>query len=174
MNLKNTVLSLLLLSAVCVPAQANYFSNPRLGVNLNVGSAPSPTPEQLRAIGDSFAAPDRPYYRERNVPPPRARYSYLYDNDVVADPALTAMEGRTVFGTRGVRLGYVLAVDSTTNEVELQTRGGIAIAMPANLISNRDGRLIAPTTSLADVRDMARSQTGRTVAANVTWRARGG
>lgn len=46
-----TILSLLLLSAVCVtPASANYFSNPRLGVNLNVGSAPNPKPSDLRAI----------------------------------------------------------------------------------------------------------------------------
>jgi outer membrane protein OmpA-like peptidoglycan-associated protein len=46
-----TIVSLLLLSAVCVtPASANYFSNPRLGVNLNVGSAPNPKPSDLRAI----------------------------------------------------------------------------------------------------------------------------
>jgi outer membrane protein OmpA-like peptidoglycan-associated protein len=44
-------MSLLLLSAVCVsPASANYFSNPRLGVNLNVGSAPNPKPSDLRAL----------------------------------------------------------------------------------------------------------------------------
>jgi len=44
--MKTTLLSLLLLSAaVCVtPASANYFSNARLGVNLNVGSAPNPKP----------------------------------------------------------------------------------------------------------------------------------
>src|ERR1041385_8159171 len=48
--MKHTFLSLLLLSAaICVtPASANYFSNPRLGMNLNVGSAPNPTPAQLR------------------------------------------------------------------------------------------------------------------------------
>ncbi len=31
------------------PAAANWFSNPALGINRNVGSAPSPTPEQVRA-----------------------------------------------------------------------------------------------------------------------------
>jgi len=48
--MKHTFLSLLLLSAaICVtPASANYFANPRLGMNLNVGSAPNPTPAQLR------------------------------------------------------------------------------------------------------------------------------
>ena len=46
-NIMNkTLVSLLLLSAaVCVtPASANYFSNVRLGVNLNIGSAPNPKP----------------------------------------------------------------------------------------------------------------------------------
>ena len=49
--MKHTFLSLLLLSAaICTtPASANYFANPRLGINLNVGSAPNPTPAQLRA-----------------------------------------------------------------------------------------------------------------------------
>jgi len=44
--MKTTLISLLLLSAaVCVtPASANYFSNARLGVNLNIGSAPNPKP----------------------------------------------------------------------------------------------------------------------------------
>jgi outer membrane protein OmpA-like peptidoglycan-associated protein len=39
----------LLSAAVCVtPASANYFANPRIGMNLNVGSAPNPTPADLR------------------------------------------------------------------------------------------------------------------------------
>jgi len=48
--MKNTFRSLLLLSAViCVtPASANYFSNPAQGTNLNIGSAPNPTPGDLR------------------------------------------------------------------------------------------------------------------------------
>jgi outer membrane protein OmpA-like peptidoglycan-associated protein len=48
--MRKTILSLLLLSAaVCVtPASANYFSNPRLGMNLNIGSAPNPTPADIR------------------------------------------------------------------------------------------------------------------------------
>ena len=42
-------LSVLLLSAVCAtPTYANYFSNPYLGINLNIGSAPSPTPSDVR------------------------------------------------------------------------------------------------------------------------------
>ena len=49
-----TMASLLLLSTVCaIPASANYFFNSYWGTTLNVGSAPNPTPDQLRAIGDS-------------------------------------------------------------------------------------------------------------------------
>ena len=49
--MRNAILPLLLLSAVCAaPASANWFSNPRLGVNLNVGSAPNPKPSDLREI----------------------------------------------------------------------------------------------------------------------------
>jgi hypothetical protein len=40
----------LLLAAVAVtPASANWFSNPKLGINRCVCTAPSPTPEQVRA-----------------------------------------------------------------------------------------------------------------------------
>lgn len=31
------------------PASANWFANPALGVNLHVGTAPSPTPEDVRS-----------------------------------------------------------------------------------------------------------------------------
>src|SRR5215472_1744267 len=51
--MKKIIIPLLLASAVAVsvsPANANWFSNPRLGVNLNVGSAPNPTPTQLAQI----------------------------------------------------------------------------------------------------------------------------
>lgn len=73
--MKKAILSVLLLSAVCAsPASANYFSNPQLGVNLNVGSAPNPTPMQLRLLNESRSViaenvvPAAPAY----VPPPPA------------------------------------------------------------------------------------------------------
>jgi outer membrane protein OmpA-like peptidoglycan-associated protein len=46
------LVSLLLISAaVCVtPASANYFSNVRTGVNLNIGSAPNPKPANRPVI----------------------------------------------------------------------------------------------------------------------------
>ena len=47
--MRKFVMPLLLVSAAFVtPAYANYFSNPLTGVNLNVGSAPNPTPEDIR------------------------------------------------------------------------------------------------------------------------------
>ncbi|HYM18573.1 MAG TPA: hypothetical protein VEU06_08425 [Micropepsaceae bacterium] len=44
------ILSIVVLSAAfATPAFANYFSNPNLGMSANVGSAPNPTPADLRA-----------------------------------------------------------------------------------------------------------------------------
>ena len=62
--MKNTIRSLLLLSAViCVtPASANYFSNPAQGTNLNIGSAPNPTPADLRR-GAAVEERTAPYAR---------------------------------------------------------------------------------------------------------------
>jgi len=40
---------LLLSAAIITPASANWFSNPSLGLMRNIGSAPSPTPEQVRS-----------------------------------------------------------------------------------------------------------------------------
>ena len=46
---KKTVLAMLLVSgALITPAYANYFSNPYTGITLNIGSAPNPTPADIR------------------------------------------------------------------------------------------------------------------------------
>jgi len=43
------ILPVLLLAAVFVsPASANWFHNPAWNLNLNLGSAPSPTPNDIR------------------------------------------------------------------------------------------------------------------------------
>ena len=45
------VFPLLLMSAAAAsPADANWFHNPQTNLNRNVGTAPSPTPQDLRAI----------------------------------------------------------------------------------------------------------------------------
>ena len=42
-------LSILFLSAACgTPSFANYFHNPSTNLNFNIGSAPSPTPRDIR------------------------------------------------------------------------------------------------------------------------------
>jgi hypothetical protein len=47
--MKKFAMPLLLLSAAFVtPAYANYFANPQMGVNLNIGSAPNPRPNDIR------------------------------------------------------------------------------------------------------------------------------
>jgi len=38
----------LLMAVAATPAAANWFSDPYLGINRNIGSAPNPTPEQIR------------------------------------------------------------------------------------------------------------------------------
>ena len=76
--MKKAILSVLLLSAVCAsPASANYFSNPVTGVNLNIGSAPNPTPGELRLLGESRSTvsetvipPAPPPPAEEYAPPP--------------------------------------------------------------------------------------------------------
>jgi len=88
--MRKVIIPLLLLSAVCVtPASANWFSNPRLGFNLNVGSAPNPktgrSPGYLwgranadRSRGCAPAAPPpppnvpAPYVEPAPPPPPAA------------------------------------------------------------------------------------------------------
>ena len=63
MIMKKVLLSLLLISTACAtPAFANYFSNPRMGMNLNIGSAPNPKPSDLRVIEETayVAVPSAP------------------------------------------------------------------------------------------------------------------
>jgi len=152
MRTKTLMLSLLLASAVgATPTFANWFSNPSTNTTLNVGSAPSPTPQQLRAIGDSPYAPGS-FSRHAEVLPP-------YD--------MTPLEGKAVFGAGGARLGYVLAVDNDTQMLELQTRGSIGVSVPAELVIDKGRRIDAPTVSRADILAMARAQTGRIVSLNL-------
>ena len=62
--MNKTLISLLLLSAaVCVtPASANYFSNAKLGVNLNIGSAPNPKPAKRPFIAEAPYVTDTVVY----------------------------------------------------------------------------------------------------------------
>jgi outer membrane protein OmpA-like peptidoglycan-associated protein len=95
--MKKTIVPLLLLSAViATPASANYFSNPRLGVNLNVGSAPNPRPEDYRRVRLSENVPvvepappprvaELPPLPPPPAPPPPPPAPYVHDYTVFFD-----------------------------------------------------------------------------------------
>jgi len=215
MKTTTTLISLLMLSAVCAtPASANFFSNSRWNVMLNIGSAPSPTPAQLRAIGDSSYAnvPVRrgPVLQSENqvVAPPviedtdKDVYSNgSYDAEIVgsatavtkkmsstkavaakntvvvkrAAPAkrvsLASMKRKPVIGAKGETLGHVLAVNQQSDDmIELQLPSRVAVSMPAMLVADKDNRLVALTMTKADTFAMAKTQTGRTAALNVTMK----
>lgn len=60
--MRKFAMALLLTSVTVTPAFANYFANPQLGISLNVGSAPIPTPKQVhddeKPIPESQPAPE--------------------------------------------------------------------------------------------------------------------
>jgi hypothetical protein len=172
---KTTMISLLLLSTVAVtPAFANWFANPRTNTMLNVGSAPSPTPEDLRKIGDSRYASNAPVIIHE-PPLASATPSTVVGEPVVLVPQMRAadVEYRPVIGVGGQRLGAIIAFDETMQQAELQLSTGVAVSMPATLfMMDHNGRMMAPTVSRGDVLAMAKTQTGRTVATNLVIRDR--
>lgn len=48
--MKTKLILLLITAAFTTPASANWFHNPYENINRNVGSAPNPTPEDIRAM----------------------------------------------------------------------------------------------------------------------------
>ena len=53
----NFILPVLLAAAAFTsPASANWFHNPQLNINLNIGSAPNPTPADLREMRKPLVA----------------------------------------------------------------------------------------------------------------------
>ena len=144
---KVTLTTLLLLSAAALvtPASANWFFRPDSGVSLNVGSAPNPTPNDLRALyGPS-------------------RFG-VYPASRISANTLRDMSGKVVYGESGEELGYILAVDETAGLVQLQLPTGIAVAVEARLLINEPDRVTAPTLSRGDIMAMAEAQTGRRMA----------
>jgi len=49
---------LLVAAAFTSPASANWFHNPQLNINLNIGSAPNPTPADLREMRKPLVVQD--------------------------------------------------------------------------------------------------------------------
>ena len=48
LRISMTISTLLFSGAIATPSFANYFHNPYLNLNRNIGSAPSPTPQDIR------------------------------------------------------------------------------------------------------------------------------
>jgi PRC-barrel domain len=127
---KTTLATVLLLSAMmAAPASANWFFRPDVGVSLNVGSAPNPTPNDLRIL-----------------------YGPLrYGVNRVSVAVLRDMTGKSVYGENGEHLGMIAAVDEAHRLVELQLPNGRSVAVDANFLINEPDRVIAPTLSMAEV-----------------------
>jgi len=145
---KVTLTTLLALSAavlVTQPASANWFFRPGAGIALNVGSAPNPTPTDLRVLYGPL--------RYGALPATRTSFEVMRD-----------MEGKAVFGENGEQLGYILAVDENAGLAQVQLDTGVAIAVEGHLLTNDTDRVIAPTLSRADALAMAQAQTGRMTA----------
>jgi hypothetical protein len=127
---KTTLATVLLLSAMmAAPASANWFFRPDSGVSLNVGSAPNPTPNDLRILYGPL------------------RYGVAR----VSVAVLRDMTGKSVYGENGERLGMIAAVDEGHRLVEMQLPNGRSVVIDANLLINEPDRVIAPTLSMAEV-----------------------
>jgi hypothetical protein len=174
-------MSMLAAAAICAsPAYANWFSNPITNTNLNIGSAPNPTPADLRngvspnphsneparLIGSAYLVPEGQTYVVQTT-------AYETGPAVMhrmTDAQLTALEGKPVVGAHGARLGYILAVDHKAHTAEIQTPSGIGVGVSTMLLADKGNHIIAPSMSKADMTAMAKSQTGRTVAMNIDLR----
>lgn len=125
MKTKRALTAMMLLSALAVtPAAANYFHNPYTNISLNVGSAPNPTPADLRYMAGR----------------------YVYVSTDVAD-----LDGKDVYGEHGEYLGHILAVDETARLAELQLPDGPAVTLPTTSLVDKGSHVVAPRLSQGDV-----------------------
>jgi hypothetical protein len=114
----------------CGVASANYFHNPGTNTQLNVGSAPSPSPDDLhRAEG---ALEHR------------------------ADINLRAMLGKPVFGKDREYLGSISDIDTDRNLAAVRVAQNEAVALPARDLIDDGSRVIAPTVSKPELLAMPR------------------
>jgi len=138
MRTTRQLVAVTLLAAACAtPAAANYFANPMTNTTLNVGSAPSPTPEQLRLIGDSVFA------------------AGVTDSGPVA---LSDMIGKNVYGKNREFLGKITSVDGINRSADMQLPTGIVVSLSTDNLVDRNDRVIAPNMSRGDVIALADRQ----------------
>src|SRR4051812_12539095 len=136
MKTSKMMMSMLAAAAICAsPAYANWFSNPSTNTNLNIGSAPNPTPADLRA-SESAIPHSSGHYGEparlraggsyqQSYALPTAGETYVVQQTAyetgptvmhrMTDAQMTALEGKPVTGAHGARLGYILAVDHNSH-----------------------------------------------------------
>jgi hypothetical protein len=122
----------ILAAAIAEPAAANYFSNPTTNTMLNIGSAPSPTPDDLRLIGEG-------YYR-----------------DLTFD--LKSVVGKPVYTRNQEYIGPVRSVDEVTRIALVQLPGGIAVPLSANDIRDVGDRVVLPKLSQQQIGGIARAK----------------
>lgn len=116
--------------ALAGSAQANFFHNQDANTNRNVGSAPSPTPEEVRYA--------------------RGQVGKAQIGDIME------LVGRTVYGGNSEDLGTITDVDPGRNLVALRLPDGSHVALSINAIYDDGRRVFAPAVGRADLAVMPR------------------
>lgn len=117
-------------AAVISTAEANYFHNKELNTTRNVGSAPSPTPEEIRYA--------------------RGQIGVAQIGDIVK------LVGRTVYGGNSENLGMITDVDTERHLVALQVEDGSHVALSVNELYDDGKRVFAPAMGRAQLAAMPR------------------
>jgi outer membrane protein OmpA-like peptidoglycan-associated protein len=118
--MRKTILSLLLLSATVAitPASANYFSNPRANVNLNIGSAPNPAPRRLPIVVEEQTVTYVQTTEAAPPPPPAA-----------SAPPLVVSEAPRAPGPPPVVKRYIVFFDFDKSNLSMEAQQVIATAV---------------------------------------------
>jgi hypothetical protein len=123
------LITLVVATGLAAPAFANYFHDPNANINLNIGSAPNPTPEDLRA------AEGRP-------------------NRGPID--LKALLGKPVYGGDGMFVGAISDVDTDRDLAAVRIAQNEAVALPGKSLIDDGARVFAPNVTKAQVLSMPR------------------
>jgi hypothetical protein len=149
--MKRTTAYWIIFSAIfSTTAFANYFHNPATNTNLNVGSAPNPTPADLRAIGDASYAFDA----RAESGAPNANQNEL-----------RALKGKSVSDMAGDNLGVIIAADDLDKVVLLETPMGAHVVISGAMLSSDGPKIVVAITPMR-LADLARAQKGEVVAFN--------
>ena len=146
--MKTTLIPALLISALCAgPATAQVIDD-------SPETAIITAPRAGDSLGRAYDIPFDQRIGHRTMLAPNS----------MTRGSMIRMEGKAVMGYHGEQLGTVLTVDHGQQLAEVQTPGGVSVAMPIVLLEDKGDRLFAPTTSRREMDAMAMRQTGTTVA----------